>query len=781
MSDSIEDSNQEELEWLLFELDEAREDQRVSLDHIVQVLVACIAALAILYSVAAGFGASENSIPWKNEGIATIAACVILVAGFYGSSIGQERMFRYHYMEMIEKRISEIVPTGDENNALGWNQFSSRLITANIHHLTNRGARRHYVHFALALVSLVIGCVLLSLLLLLTVHNKWVRLLLPLVVMSALIYLLYCYFIATDFSRLTFKEILDLNVNGAPKEYRADSGGVSEDNRPGHYFSQFRGKFLRLLYTRPRDSMKRFFYLGGALLGTALGGGYYLGEWFFRFFLLVFVVDICGYQARYLINDIRGIAEDRTNPQSAGRNRLPLLGGGNERHTIIVAMLVVVAKAIAAFLVCATIWADGHTFSGNVVSGDHYLASVLGVAYVLVFIIAYFYERARAKGERLWDEYVRRHDDSLNLSGMNTFKSAKYFGYIDPKEESRTHDVFKMCFGTLRIVLYGYPLRFCAGLLAFDPYLTGLVSGGIPEFPDRVGALLFLIVACSLYGCAFVYITWSYEASAAKRASAMSCLQAKRSVEGVIWPSARHPHVVEFKKPHIAYFGYRLGSRACCLYPLRMRWSSMEPWNWAASTAILLLHCFSFWLLPCYFSLFSFGLSLVLFSLADCVPSKGVLNMVFTFSIVLIIVECAVMAASLVCSDFYQFVIAFLMHNYLPYGFIETARDGLLVVGDWFAQLGLRSLIWISQSPDNALAMGVVVVIAQTFLAIYALFRNMNYYDMNAPFLESFFNTVKGAALKLCTAILGEHAIDVLCKKRGSDDEVQPSTSCSRE
>ena len=334
MSDSIEDSNQEELEWLLFELDEAREDQRVSLDHIVQVLVACIAALAILYSVAAGFGASENSIPWKNEGIATIAACVILVAGFYGSSIGQERMFRYHYMEMIEERISEIVPTGNRTIALGWNRFSSRLITANIHHLTNRGARRHYVHFALALVSLVIGCVLLSLLLLLTVHNKWVRLLLPLVVMSALIYLLYCYFIATDFSRLTFNEILSLNVNGVPKEYRASSGGVSEDNRPGRYFSQFRGKFLRLLYTRPRDSMKSFFYLGGALLGTALGGGYYLGEWFFRFFLLVFVVDICGYQARYLINDIRGIAEDRTNPQSEGRNRLPLLGGGDRVENV---------------------------------------------------------------------------------------------------------------------------------------------------------------------------------------------------------------------------------------------------------------------------------------------------------------------------------------------------------------------------------------------------------------------------------------------------------------
>lgn len=65
MSDSIEDSNQEELEWLLFELDEAREDQRVSLDHIVQVLVACIAALAILYSVAADLAVMKIRFPGR--------------------------------------------------------------------------------------------------------------------------------------------------------------------------------------------------------------------------------------------------------------------------------------------------------------------------------------------------------------------------------------------------------------------------------------------------------------------------------------------------------------------------------------------------------------------------------------------------------------------------------------------------------------------------------------------------------------------------------------------
>lgn len=228
-----------------------------------------------------------------------------------------------------------------------------------------------------------------------------------------------------------------------------------------------------------------------------------------------------------------------------------------------------------------------------------------------------------------------------------------------------------------------------------------------------------------------------------------------------------HPFAVHIQKA--PYCVFRLSTGVASVLPLSIA-EAMEldgTLEQGSFDGVLLLHCFSFWLLPCYFSLFSFGLSLVLFSLADCAPSKGVLNMVFTFSIVLVIVESTVMAVSLVSSDFYQFVIGLLMRNYLPYGFIETAQDGSLFVGEWFAQLCLRPLIWISQSPYNALAMSVVVVIAQTFLAIYALLRNMNYYDMNAPFLENFFNAVKGAALKLCTAILGEHAIDVLCKKKG--------------
>ena len=116
-----------------------------------------------------------------------------------------------------------------------------------------------------------------------------------------------------------------------------------------------------------------------------------------------------------------------------------------------------------------------------------------------------------------------------------------------------------------------------------------------------------------------------------------------------------------------------------------------------------------------------------------------------------------------------------------PYGLIKTAQGGSLFVGGWFVQLRLRPLIWFSQPPYNALGMSVVLVIAQTFLAIYVLFRNMNYYDMNAPFLENFFSAVKDAALKLSTAILGEHAMHVLCKKKGSDDEMQSSVSSSQE
>lgn len=47
LQNDIPDTNRDEkLQRLYFELEQAREDQRVSLDHIVQALVACIAALA---------------------------------------------------------------------------------------------------------------------------------------------------------------------------------------------------------------------------------------------------------------------------------------------------------------------------------------------------------------------------------------------------------------------------------------------------------------------------------------------------------------------------------------------------------------------------------------------------------------------------------------------------------------------------------------------------------------------------------------------------------------
>lgn len=98
------------------------------------------------------------------------------------------------------------------------------------------------------------------------------------------------------------------------------------------------------------------------------------------------------------------------------------------------------------------------------------------------------------------------------------------------------------------------------------------------------------------------------------------------------------------------------------------------------------------------------------------------------------------LAALLVYSDFFLLIIRFLMNNNLACGFIEATQGGSMLVGEWFSQQCLSPLIWISQSPCNAPATCVVAVIAQMFLAIYALFRNMNCYDINVIFLEIFLN-----------------------------------------
>ena len=67
----------------------------------------------------------------------------------------------------------------------------------------------------------------------------------------------------------------------------------------------------------------------------------------------------------------------------------------------------------------------------------------------------------------------------------------------------------------------------------------------------------------------------------------------------------------------------------------------------------------------------------------------------------------------------------------------------------------------------EALGAAFPVALQCSEMCIRDRFRNVNHYDMDAPFLKNFFNVVKGAVLKLCTAILGEHAIHVLCKKKG--------------
>lgn len=729
LQNDIPDTNRDEkLQRLYFELEQAREDQRVSLDHIVQALVACIAALAILYSVASGFGSSgQNDIPFKNEGIAFIAACIILVAGFYCSSIGIERMFRYHYMEEIERNITLLTHSGLGDFPPGWNVLSSRLITSNVRHLTNQGARRHYVHFACALVFLVIGCLLLSGMLLLTVNNKWVFLFLPIVVFSALSYLLYGFFVGTDYSRELYTSIRRLHDRGASKGVGEGDGTVPLAQQPKKYFAQFRGKFARLVYTRPRDAMKTFFYLGGAALGTALfEPGYSVGEWVFRFFLLWLVVDLCGYQARYLINDIRGIDQDGSNPRSEGRNRLPLLGNSKTR-TIRIGCLVVFAKALVAGLVCCTIASN----SGG--TGDPYLALILMVFYALVFLVASLYEVARGKGEVGWNELLTEcFGDNIPA------KASEVIGGI-ACDSARVRALRKMSLPTMVLVTLGYPLRFLSGLLAFDPDAIGLLRTveflrlfNVRYIPFIAQGYLplaaSLALSCMLFGCTFVYITWSLEASDTVRSNTV------RQHEG---------KSVQFTKPHIAYLGVILGTHVEDEHPLRSRMSFFSPWNWTFVVSIVLLDLISLCLAPTQHAAINVTMTSICYAIAFIWPDKT-MDLMVKVSACLFVFDLIYMFFG-ICFD-------------PAYGiFFECGFNGLALGNLLHFCLGNLPYAY---SINAAL---VIQIIAVAYLLIYLIFRKMNYEEMNAPFVAEAVMLLRAVLGKIVCMVFGQKAVEAFC------------------
>lgn len=134
---------------LMAELEQAREDQRVSLNHILQVIAVGITGLTLIPAVG-GSGVNPILLACLEAGIA-----IALLA--YSTSVGMERSFRYHYMCQLESMIRK-----DEKDPFpGWNEASAPLITLNSKKVKTKYGKMHYAHLKIALLAILAVCLML--------------------------------------------------------------------------------------------------------------------------------------------------------------------------------------------------------------------------------------------------------------------------------------------------------------------------------------------------------------------------------------------------------------------------------------------------------------------------------------------------------------------------------------------------------------------------------------------------------------------------------------------
>lgn len=433
--DNIEQNNvQDKINEMIAELSESREDSRCTQNQIFEIINIVGTILGVL------FGASYLSSGDKNQNfdallklelpkenwlhiivnpllqiitparlVFWLSALAFMVAFLYIIYLGIENILRYYHIQNIEDRLYDLIPNTQDNQNRGtflhWDAFSAPVLTKNIRHVTST----HTVLAFFAYVGAVISIILFSLGVVLSLFFEIAPIrFVDKLILSIIIMLMF--FTVVLFWRLSIlaRDVVQFSWDMAHENQRIRLGIVS-----GRVYAEaksFNHLLKYLIYPKTQDLQKPLLIVIGWLCWIFYTHTKIRMIHIIQLISVMFLFDFLAYQARYQINDIRGIKEDK---EAGHKNRLLFDEHEDERHVIKVSFMVaagrIMLSVFLAILYCRRdIWLPFFSL-------------------LILFVSTLVYETARAK----------------NLI-LLIFVS----------------------------VGFGYPLRFFLGLLAFAPGST---------------------------------------------------------------------------------------------------------------------------------------------------------------------------------------------------------------------------------------------------------------------------------------------------------------------
>ncbi len=497
-----------DLEEILSEIDNCREDERSSQSQIVQVIATAGTILTLIFSANYIMRDKEASFQCLLFHLSNFVFCT---AVGYIATIGVNNVLRYQYLRNLEDRLFLLTQRSSSRNAkqllVHWMSFSAPVMTKNPQHLKSQYAWMNYMCYTIATVSAVAFCAVITIVQYTSIEHsiyEYISFGLLIVLFSlATFTFFYASYKAKDIYNFAWdasfidreKRVMKLREEvekdlesssssknlSSTKELKDGENGKTDKNshRGSTWIFEAVSYFI---YPKKKDLPKPALLALGFITGMLL----YQDKWSFgeglKQFAIVFItIDFLLYQARYQWNDIRGLKQDR---DAGKKGRLPRIGREvNDRLSVKVSMAIMVVRIISLIVILCLV--------------EEKVAGPLSVCSIVITLVAFIYEFARTK----------------QLNWLIFF-----------------------------MVGFGYPLRFLAGLWAANPQMLDLEivfavvskivhvlqhfrNCSVEEICATAQYLIIPLLLCAyaFWGASSAILAWAHEATAGKSTQKSYC------------------------------------------------------------------------------------------------------------------------------------------------------------------------------------------------------------------------------------------------------------------
>ena len=302
---------------------------------------------------------------------------IFLTAVLYIMTLGISNILRYHYCLHLSDRLHSLIQGAkddiDRNALVSYEQFSSPVTTYNIAHVSNShnmvNFSAQYVACGLA-ATFCIGAIITQYILL-EVHRWYDKFVLTLVGMT--LFVAFTLFVRFNWHS---EEVADMAFGIANENLEVRKGIAGEGVKLYRKSRSFQRALLYIALPRRHVLEKDTLIVGGfAAVSLMIGDCHPMH---LAFVLIVYSFLLC--QARYQINDLRGLEED----EKVGRtDRLNAASTVNKAYLINVSIITCLMRIILAIMLTL--------FQGRVLKLDIFICGAL------LFLFTFLYELFRTK------------------------------------------------------------------------------------------------------------------------------------------------------------------------------------------------------------------------------------------------------------------------------------------------------------------------------------------------------------------------------------------------